>query len=172
MLVLVIEDDLAIADPLVAGLHCAGFETAHATTGSAALAVLAWDAGAVGSVLLDLEVVAPPTVRALAVRGSVEQILDNLLSNALEVAPGGSFVRVVVSATPNAATVSVRDEGPGMSDDDLARAFDRFWTTGGTSLGLTIVRRLAEASRGSVEIHCPEAGGLEVGVTLRAARSG
>jgi signal transduction histidine kinase len=119
-----------------------------------------------------LEVAAPPAARALAVRGSVEQILDNLLSNALEVAPPGSSVHVLVSAGSGAATIAVRDEGPGMSDDDLARVFDRFWTTTGTGLGLAIVRRLAEASRGSVEVRRPDAGGLEVGVRLRPARPG
>jgi signal transduction histidine kinase len=119
-----------------------------------------------------LQAVAPSSARALAVRGSVEQILDNLLSNALEVAPSGSCVQVLVSAAPDAATVSVRDQGPGMSDDDLARAFERFWTTSGTGLGLAIVRRLAEASRGRVEVRRPDGGGLEVGVTLRPGRSG
>jgi two-component system response regulator RegX3 len=54
MLVLVIEDDLSIADPLLAGLRRAGFETAHASSGAAALAMLATAAEAPGCVLLDL----------------------------------------------------------------------------------------------------------------------
>jgi DNA-binding response OmpR family regulator len=54
MLVLVIEDDLSIAEPLLAGLQRAGFETAHAAGGAEALAMLASAAGTPGCVLLDL----------------------------------------------------------------------------------------------------------------------
>jgi len=112
----------------------------------------------------------PTRAPAVAMRGAVDQILDNLLSNALDVAPDSSQLRVVVSTTPNTASVSVIDEGPGMSDEELARAFDRFWTTGGTGLGLAIVRQLAHASRGSARARRGGAGGLEVGVTLRRSR--
>ncbi len=62
------------------------------------------------------------------------------------------------------------DQGPGMTDDELARAFDRFWTTTGTGLGLAIVQRLAEASRGAARALRTEGGGMQIGVTLRRAR--
>ena len=112
----------------------------------------------------------PATASAVAMRGAVDQMLDNLLSNALEVAPDGSRVRVVVSVTPSTASVTVIDEGPGMTDAELAHAFDRFWTTGGTGLGLAIVRQLAQASRGSARAQRGPQGGLDAGVTLRRAR--
>lgn len=114
-----------------------------------------------------LEYRGPASLPALAMRGAVEQILDNLLSNALEVAPDGSRVELVATATVDHAVISVVDEGPGMTDAELAHAFDRFWTTAGTGLGLAIVRRLAEASRGEAVARRAPSGGLEVEITLR-----
>lgn len=114
-----------------------------------------------------LEYRGPTTTTALAMRGAVEQILDNLISNALEVAPDGSRVELVVATTVDHATVAVIDEGPGMTDAELDHAFDRFWTTAGTGLGLAIVRRLAEASRGEAIARRAPRGGLEVVITLR-----
>ena len=112
----------------------------------------------------------PSTAPAVAMRGAVDQILDNLLSNALDAVPDDSRVRVAVSCTPNTASLAVLDEGPGMSEVELGRAFDRFWTTNGTGLGLAIVRQLAQASRGSAQARNVESGGLEVGITLRRVR--
>jgi signal transduction histidine kinase len=111
----------------------------------------------------------PPAPRARAVTGAVDQILDNLLSNALEVSPEGSTITIDVVAGPRSVLLSVRDQGPGMSGDDMARAFDRFFTTGGTGLGLAIVRQLAEASFGEAHVRRAPGGGLEVGVNLHRA---
>ena len=110
----------------------------------------------------------PVAVPAVAMNGAVDQILDNLLSNALEVAPDGSSIRVVGAATTTAASLSVIDEGPGMTDDEIAQAFDRFFTTNGTGLGLAIARQLAQASRGSARLRRTIGGGLEVSITLRS----
>ncbi|CAB4770509.1 MAG: HAMP domain-containing protein [Actinobacteria bacterium] len=118
------------------------------------------------SIRLDYQ--GPVTVPAVAMNGAVDQILDNLLSNALEVAPDGSSIRVVGAATTAAASLSVIDEGPGMTDDEIARAFDRFFTTNGTGLGLAIARQLAQASRGSARLRRTIGGGLEVSITLRS----
>lgn len=95
------------------------------------------------------------------------QVLDNLLANALEVAPGGSAVTVVARG----GELRVRDAGPGMSSDDRARAFDRFWhkSADGTGLGLAIVRRLVEADGGEVELAEAPGGGVEAVVRLRRA---
>ncbi len=119
----------------------------------------------------------PSGAPAVAMRGAIDQIVDNLLSNSLDVAPGGSTIDVVVTITLDRATIAVVDEGPGMGDAELAHAFDRFFTTGGTGLGLAIVRRLAEASRGEAYARRASYGdgdgaavGLEVGVTLGRAR--
>ena len=108
----------------------------------------------------------PQSCRARAVSGSIDQILDNLLSNALEVSPEGSTVVIDVVPNTRSTWIGVRDEGPGMPEEDLPRAFDRFFTTGGTGLGLAIVRQLAEASHGEARARLVPDGGFEVGVAL------
>ena len=108
--------------------------------------------------------------RVFTTPGALDQILDNLLSNALEVSAAGSTITVSVSPSGGEVWVSVRDQGPGMSDADMARAFDRFFTTGGTGLGLAIVQRLALASGGTAFLRRPSEGGLEAGVRLPSAR--
>jgi signal transduction histidine kinase len=111
-------------------------------------------------------------VAALGTAGRLEQVLDNLLANALEVAPPGSAVTVSATMTPALAELRVRDEGPGLSDEERARAFDRFWRAGahsGTGLGLSIVRRLVEADGGSAELRAAPGGGIEAVVQLPRA---
>ncbi|MEU6357606.1 HAMP domain-containing sensor histidine kinase, partial [Streptomyces sp. NPDC047072] len=105
----------------------------------------------------------------LALPGAVEQILDNLLSNALRASPPGSTVTVETRLRAPArrtlrdtragwVDLHVTDEGPGMTADQRARAFDRFWRApgapkGGTGLGLALVQRLAHASGGEAGLH-------------------
>jgi signal transduction histidine kinase len=111
---------------------------------------------------------------ALAVPGHLEQILDNLLSNAVEATAAGTQVAIVVEA-PTATRepvliLHVRDQGPGMTPSDREHAFDRFWQgqdrVGGTGLGLAIVQQLAESSGGNVELCEGDDGGLDAAVTL------
>ena len=107
--------------------------------------------------------------------GRLEQILDNVLANAIEVSPRGS--RIQVTAAPNNGAVELRvdDEGPGMSAESRARAFDRFWRpvgaerTGGAGLGLAIVHSLVAADGGEVTLQASESGGLAVVMELRPA---
>jgi len=76
----------------------------------------------------------------------LRRILDNLLRNALESLPpdGGSVTLEALRSTAGGVRVVVADMGRGMSEDELAHAFDDFHTTkpGGTGLGLSVVRRL------------------------------
>ncbi|MHB1928788.1 MAG: sensor histidine kinase [Acidimicrobiales bacterium] len=113
---------------------------------------------------------------ALLVPGDLDQILDNLLANALDAAPGGTSIEVVLEpgARRDRLVVHVVDEGPGMSEDDRARAFDRFWQGPGrrgghSGLGLAIVRQLAQRNGAEVELQAAPSGGLDVIVTLRGA---
>jgi len=112
-------------------------------------------------------------LRALGTPGALEQVLDNLLSNALAVAPRGSRVSVVGRAEGNAIELHVRDQGPGMTADQRARAFDRFWRAGppgaGTGLGLAVVHRLVTADGGAIELCHAEGGGLDAAIRLRRA---
>ena len=68
------------------------------------------------------------------------------------------------------AELHVMDEGPGMTDAQRARAFDRFWRDGthqGTGLGLSIAQRLVAADGGELELRAARAGGLDAVVRLR-----
>jgi signal transduction histidine kinase len=109
-------------------------------------------------------------VMGLALPGAVDQILDNLIDNAVSVSPAGADV--VVSVEPGLAghRVRVTDSGPGMTNEQMEQAFDRFWRSdtskSGTGLGLTIVRRLAEASGGTASLEAAEGGGLEAVVMV------
>ena len=115
----------------------------------------------------------------LASPGHLEQVLDNVLSNALEVSPDGGTITVRIEAEADEVVLSVLDEGPGMSDADKSRAFDRFWRgqglTGrsGSGLGLSVVKQLVTDDAGTVALRDTPGGGLEVRITLRASpRSG
>lgn len=95
---------------------------------------------------------AAPDGHVMAMPGAAEQIIDNLIDNALAVAPSGSRIRLVVSQPRNGNGVELHviDQGPGLSADDCRRAFNRFWrgpgSSEGSGLGLAIVQQLAEAS--------------------------
>ncbi|MHB1486535.1 MAG: sensor histidine kinase [Acidimicrobiales bacterium] len=128
-----------------------------------------------------LVVSAVPT-RAWAVPGYIEQVLDNLLANALEASPPGTTVTLGVESVGSVAHLSVADEGPGMSEEDRAHAFDRFWRSegnpqSGSGLGLAIVDQLVRACVGSVTLSParPEAdpgSGLRVEIELQPAPPG
>ncbi|MGW0826665.1 HAMP domain-containing sensor histidine kinase [Streptomyces sp. NPDC002845] len=115
----------------------------------------------------------------LASPGHLDQVLDNVLSNALEVSPDGATITVRVEPRGDEVVVSVLDEGPGMSDIEKSRAFDRFWRgqglTGrsGSGLGLAVVRQLVTDDGGTVALTDAPGGGLCVVLSLRASqRSG
>jgi two-component system OmpR family sensor kinase len=112
----------------------------------------------VDGIVLESEI-APhlPAVQADAVR--LAQILTNLLSNALRHTPkGGRVVVRAAMADQQAVRFSVADGGPGLTPDEMAHAFDRFWRAdesrardrGGAGLGLAITRQLVEAHGGRI----------------------
>jgi signal transduction histidine kinase len=92
----------------------------------------------------------------------VEQILLNLLKNAIEAEHTGGRVTVTVGAHDGRAVVLVADDGPGLSAEVQAQLFNPFATTkgpgGGTGLGLTISQRLARAQRGDLVLVPTESG--------------
>ena len=108
------------------------------------------------------------------VPGDLDQILDNLLANALDASPEGGRIRVELTGTdPGWVEVHVVDEGPGMGAEDRKRAFDRFWqgpgTQGGNSgLGLAIVRQLVVRNQASVELRPAQPRGLDVVIRMAA----
>jgi two-component system, OmpR family, sensor histidine kinase MprB len=102
------------------------------------------------------------------VPASLERALGNLLDNAAKWSPPGGVVEVAVGS----GTVTVRDHGPGIADEDLPFVFDRFYrsraarTLPGSGLGLAIVRQTAEAHGGTVTAERAEGGGTRVTLTL------
>ena len=120
-----------------------------------------------------LEVVGDGSATARAARDRVTQVLDNLLSNAIRHAPAGSVVTVAVERRGQTVELRVEDHGPGLSDEQKARAFDRFWRASpsgsGSGLGLAIVRRLVEVDGGTIELRDAVGGGLAAVVRFPAA---
>ncbi|MGY1499759.1 sensor histidine kinase [Streptomyces sp. QTS52] len=111
----------------------------------------------------------------LASPGHLDQVLDNVLSNALEVSPDGGTITVRAQPRGDEMELTVADEGPGMSDAEKSRAFDRFWRgqglTGrsGSGLGLAVVKQLVTDDGGTVALADAPGGGLSVVISLRAA---
>ncbi|HTK15617.1 MAG TPA: HAMP domain-containing sensor histidine kinase [Acidimicrobiia bacterium] len=91
----------------------------------------------------------------------LRQVLANLLENARSHTPPATPIDVRVSQAGDTAIVEVRDYGPGMSAEDAARAFERFWrsdpsrtrSSGGAGLGLAIVAAITEAHGGHAEVE-------------------
>jgi signal transduction histidine kinase len=124
----------------------------------------------------DVQLTAPPTPAApvWAVPGALEQVLDNLLANALRVAPAGSQIQLAIRQAGEWVELHVTDQGPGMPTGQRQRAFDRFWRgpasdREGSGLGLAIVRQLLEASGGTAELHPNPDGGLDAVARLQPA---
>ncbi len=115
---------------------------------------------------------APPIALDAA---KVRQIIDNLLSNAVKYSPPGSVVRVALDVkTDGTQIIRVRDQGPGIPDNERDRLFKDFSRlsarpTGGeksTGLGLAICRKIVEAHHGTIAAENHPAGGCEFQVFL------
>jgi signal transduction histidine kinase len=104
--------------------------------------------------------------------GQLEQILDNLIANALDALPPGGSIRITATAVGDRARIAVADNGPGMSRQQQEVAFRRFATSngGGTGLGLAIVDRLTVASGGTASLSDTPGGGLTVTIELPLVR--
>ncbi len=96
----------------------------------------------------------------------LQQVVANLVDNASRVTAEGGTVNIALGADGPAATLAVLDEGPGVSPGDLQRIFDRFYRadasrergSGGSGLGLSIVKAIVEAHAGTIEA-APRPGG-------------
>ena len=116
----------------------------------------------------------PALARASLGEGHLEQILDNLLANALDAVPAGGNVWVRINPDGPGIQIVVADDGPGMSQVQRDTAFHRFasGTTGGTGLGLAIVYRLVNSNGGAAHLSDTLGGGLTVTLSLPGAQPG
>ncbi|WPB77825.1 HAMP domain-containing sensor histidine kinase [Archangium violaceum] len=108
----------------------------------------------------------------------VEQVLHNLVSNALKYSQGGSSVDVIVGYESEEAVLSVVDRGIGISSEELSMLFTPFRRTGrarekapGVGLGLSVARRIVEAHGGRIEVESRPGVGSTFRVRLPRARS-
>jgi two-component system, OmpR family, phosphate regulon sensor histidine kinase PhoR len=108
----------------------------------------------------------PDALRVLADRRAIEQILVNLLDNAVKYTPEAGRIAVLADDAGNEVVLSVFDTGPGIEPRQQARVFERFYRAdpgrsremGGTGLGLAIVKHLAQAQGGQVGVESGQGG--------------
>jgi signal transduction histidine kinase len=125
------------------------------------------DTGRAQGIRLEYEVPAGlPPVRCDPER--IEQLLTNLVENALKFTPAGGTIRVSARAAGGAAEIEVADTGKGIAADDLEHLFERYWKgdAGGTGLGLYIAKRIAEAHGGSLSADSRVGVGSQFRLTL------
>jgi len=104
-------------------------------------------------------------------------VVANVLDNAVKYSPRGGRVRVDAAAEDGDAVVAISDSGPGVTEDEIPRLFERFYRGSaarrtevpGTGLGLAICRILAEAQGGGVTVSSRPGGGAVFRVRLPLA---
>jgi len=94
-------------------------------------------------------------------RRNMEEVVSNLITNAIKYSPEGAVIELTATMENNYLCVCVKDNGLGMSAEDLERVFDRFYRIKnehtrfitGTGLGLPIVKKIVQAHKGSVQVE-------------------
>jgi len=125
-------------------------------------------------ITLDLREVEAPAY-AHTVRTGLDQVLDALIDNAVKFGRADGRVEVSVRHRDGGVVVRVQDDGPGMTEQQLASSTERFWRApdaqniNGAGLGLAIVAGLVDASGGRLTMRSVEPTGLAAEVWLRAA---
>jgi two-component system phosphate regulon sensor histidine kinase PhoR len=105
----------------------------------------------------------------------IEQVLVNLIHNAIKFTPPGGRITVSAKAEGDNLIVSVSDTGVGISEDDLPRVFERFYKAdraragGGTGLGLAIAKHVVEAHRGRIWVESMEGRGATFSFSIPVA---
>jgi two-component system phosphate regulon sensor histidine kinase PhoR len=127
---------------------------------------------------LEVEVEVDPELTVHADQKGVDQVLSNLVVNAVKYADAGGSIRIEADAKKGWVKVMVADEGPGIAPEHRERVFERFYRidkgrsreTGGTGLGLAIVKHLTLAMGGTVGVEPREPRGSTFWVRLPAGR--
>jgi len=163
-------------------------DIASIEAGRLSLELAEYDAGAIGREALDaaqgpatdrgveLALEVDGTVAVRCDRDRIQQVLANLLSNAIHVTEAGGRVQVEVRRRDDAVVFTVRDRGPGVPGSDLPHVFERWYRgTGarypGSGLGLAIARAIVDAHQGRIWAESEEGEGSSFSFALRAAAS-
>ncbi|MGE5141431.1 MAG: sensor histidine kinase, partial [Rudaea sp.] len=101
----------------------------------------------------------------------IEQVLLNLLENAIKYSPAGTPLTLSADARDGSMVITVADRGPSIPREDLERVFDKFYRAGntgvpGTGLGLTICKGIVQAHGGTICARARQGGGTEICFTL------
>ena len=125
-----------------------------------------------------MEANVPAGLEVTADRDRLRQALANLVDNAIKYTPQGGQVELSATAESDAVVIRVSDTGPGISEHDLPRIFDRLYrgdqsrATRGLGLGLNLVRAYVEAQGGRVEVKSTLGHGstFEIRLPVRSSR--
>ena len=106
-------------------------------------------------------------------RNRMQQVLANLLGNALKFVPVGGKIALSANLHADGVRIAVSDTGPGIAEDDLARVFDRFWRADrrkerGIGLGLTVAQGIVHAHGGEIGVESRKGEGSTFYVLLEA----
>lgn len=130
---------------------------------------------------LAIEMQCSPDLIVVTNADRFSQVVDNLIANAFDalglVERLEPKVQLVATSFTDHIEVHVIDNGPGLSEEERVRAFDRFWRAdpsntegfGGTGLGLSIAATMLAADKGTIRLDATAAGGLDAVITLRRA---
>lgn len=121
-----------------------------------------------------LEIELPAALEIPADAQRLRQLLHNLLENNARYVESGGWVRIRLEAGTEGALLTVEDSGPGVTEEQLVRLFERFYRAeqgrsragGGSGLGLSICRNIAEAHGGSIDARRAPSGGLLLRIEL------
>ena len=111
---------------------------------------------------LTIEVLLPPQEGIVKIdRQRINQVLDNLIGNAMKFSPDGGTITVAMTLDQGQVLIVVADEGIGISPEQHERIFERFYQIdgsarrrfGGTGIGLAIVKRIIDAHRGKIWVE-------------------
>ncbi|MBN1900250.1 PAS domain S-box protein [Candidatus Sumerlaeota bacterium] len=111
---------------------------------------------------IQVSVNAPPNLPPLCLDpGQISQVIANLLTNAYQAMPDGGNADVLASLNQEELSLTIKDTGCGISDDNMKKIFEPLFTTkrGGIGLGLSITKNLVEANGGKIEIQSKEGQG-------------
>jgi two-component system sensor histidine kinase VicK len=111
-------------------------------------------------------------------RSRLEQVMMNVLGNAIKYTPDGGHIRITAGSTENTVWMEVCDDGIGIPEKDRDRIFERFYRvdkarsreSGGTGLGLSIAKEIVQRHHGALALAPHEGPGTTIRLTLPIAQ--